>query len=421
MNPDQHEVSYFLGVTLRRLDRDRRGDRARSSAMPDTHERFPEARTQIAGIYEKQGDYARAIAEVERARARGEARPLDLYVASLRSRAGDFDGALEFLQGLLEAGARRRGAALQHRRDPRRGEAQRARRSRWMEKALEKQPDHAGALNYIGYSWAEQGDEPRPGRGVHHRALELKPEDGYITDSLALGLLHARARRSPSSGRAARRARLFERAIRELEQANELTGGDPVISEHMGDVYLLARAEGARARDVPGGAEARPARARAAAAPREARPAAPRARTAVSRRARAARFLAAAAPRPRAPARLPDAGARARRAAAARPRRPAAARAAGGARGDAAPRARAPRAARASRSRASAARRSRASSLLLERPARLRLEVLGRARPARRGARDRRRALRPLSRRAARRSSPARSTRASSTRWRASR
>jgi tetratricopeptide (TPR) repeat protein len=32
---------------------------------------------------------------------------------------------------------------------------------------------------------------------------------------------------------------LLERAIRELEKAAELTGGDPVISEHLGDAYLL--------------------------------------------------------------------------------------------------------------------------------------------------------------------------------------
>jgi len=31
---------------------------------------------------------------------------------------------------------------------------------------------------------------------------------------------------------------MLDRAVRELERANELTGGDPVISEHMGDVYL---------------------------------------------------------------------------------------------------------------------------------------------------------------------------------------
>ena len=29
------------------------------------------------------------------------------------------------------------------------------------------------------------------------------------------------------------------RALEELERADEMTGGDPVISEHIGDAYLL--------------------------------------------------------------------------------------------------------------------------------------------------------------------------------------
>jgi tetratricopeptide (TPR) repeat protein len=32
---------------------------------------------------------------------------------------------------------------------------------------------------------------------------------------------------------------LLRRAIQELEKALQLTGGDPVISEHLGDAYLL--------------------------------------------------------------------------------------------------------------------------------------------------------------------------------------
>jgi tetratricopeptide (TPR) repeat protein len=210
--------------------------------VPDTHERFPEARTQIAGIYEKKGDYDRAIAEVERARARGEARPLDLYVASLRSRAGDFDGALEFLQGLLKQAPD--DAELLYNIGVIHGEAKRTGEAlEWMEKALAKQPDHAGALNYIGYSWAEKGTNLDQAEKYISRALELKPDDGYITDSLAW-VYYMRARELAERGKTRDAKRLYERAIRELEKANELTGGDPVISEHMGDVYLsLGRKE----------------------------------------------------------------------------------------------------------------------------------------------------------------------------------
>jgi tetratricopeptide (TPR) repeat protein len=235
LNPEQHEVDYFLGVTLRRLNQ---ADAAIAAfeRVPETHERFPEARTQIAGIYERRGDYRRAIAEVERARAHGEARPLDLYVASLRSRAGDFEGAFSFLQGLLQAAPD--DAELLYNIGVIHGEAKRTDEAlRWMEKALEKQPDHAGALNYIGYTWAESGTNLDQAEQYISRALQLRPDDGYIADSLAW-VYYMRARSLDDSGRKRDARELFERAIRELERANELTGGDSVISEHMGDVYL---------------------------------------------------------------------------------------------------------------------------------------------------------------------------------------
>jgi tetratricopeptide (TPR) repeat protein len=235
LGPDQHEVSYFLGVTLRRLNRP---DDAIAvfERIPDTHERFPEARTQIAGIYEKRGDFARAIAEVERARSHGEARPLDLYVASLRSRAGDFDGALAFLQGLLQASPD--DAELLYNIGVIHGEAKRSEEAlHWMEQALAKQPDHAGALNYIGYTWAEQGTNLDRAEEYITRALQIRPDDGYIKDSLAW-VYYMRARALTEGGRSRDARELYERSIRELERANELTGGDPVISEHMGDVYL---------------------------------------------------------------------------------------------------------------------------------------------------------------------------------------
>jgi tetratricopeptide (TPR) repeat protein len=235
LNPEQHEVRYFLGVTLRRLDRPDEAIAA-FEGVPDTHERFPEARTQIAGIYEKRGEYDRAIAEVERARSHGEARPLDLYVASLRSRAGDFDGALAFLMGLLEASPD--DAELLYNIGVIHGEAKRSEEAlRWMERALAKQPDHAGALNYIGYSWAERGTNLDQAEQYITRALQIRPDDGYITDSLAW-VYYMRARALVETGRTRDARELLERAISELERANELTGGDPVISEHMGDVYL---------------------------------------------------------------------------------------------------------------------------------------------------------------------------------------
>ena len=88
LNPEQHEVDYFLGVTLRRLEPARRGRSPPSSACPRPTSASPRRAPRSRASTRSAASSTRAIAEVERARARGEARPLDLYVASLRSRRG---------------------------------------------------------------------------------------------------------------------------------------------------------------------------------------------------------------------------------------------------------------------------------------------------------------------------------------------
>ena len=48
-----------------------------------------------------------------------------------------------------------------------------------------------------------------------------------------------RARPLVEAGEKKRAREYIDRALAELEKAAELTGGDPVISEHLGDAYLL--------------------------------------------------------------------------------------------------------------------------------------------------------------------------------------
>ena len=108
----------------------------------------------------------------------------------------------------------------------------------YMLRALEQNPDNASALNYIGYIWAERGINLDEAEGMIMRAIELRPEDGYIVDSLGWGY-YMRARPLIESGRTDEAKPLLDRALQELERAQELTGGDPVILEHIGDTYLL--------------------------------------------------------------------------------------------------------------------------------------------------------------------------------------
>ena len=89
-------------------------------------------------------------------------------------------------------------------------------------RALELEPDQPLVLNYLGYTWVEQGHNLDEAKSMIEKAVELRPEDGYIVDSL---------------GWVAYRLGDFEEAVHQLERAVELVAGDPIINDHLGDAY----------------------------------------------------------------------------------------------------------------------------------------------------------------------------------------
>jgi tetratricopeptide (TPR) repeat protein len=91
-----------------------------------------------------------------------------------------------------------------------------------MREALRLNPDYADALNYIGYSFAERGVRLQEALGLIQKAMALKPNQGYITDSL--GWVYFKLGE-------------YEKAVIELEKANQLTPDDSTIMEHLGDGY----------------------------------------------------------------------------------------------------------------------------------------------------------------------------------------
>lgn len=91
-----------------------------------------------------------------------------------------------------------------------------------LKKALQLYPDQPHVLNYLGYSWVDQGVNLQEGLDMIRKAVSLRPDDGYIVDSL---------------GWAYYRLGRYEDAVKELERAVELKPQDPVINDHLGDAY----------------------------------------------------------------------------------------------------------------------------------------------------------------------------------------
>lgn len=106
--------------------------------------------------------------------------------------------------------------------------------------ALEYRPDDPYVLNYLGYSWADQGKNLQQSLDMIRRAVEAEPNNGFIADSL--GWVYYRLGN-------------YDQALGYLEKAVQLEPYDAVINDHLGDVYwklgrkLEARYQWQRARN----------------------------------------------------------------------------------------------------------------------------------------------------------------------------
>ena len=94
-----------------------------------------------------------------------------------------------------------------------------------LQRAMELAPDQPYILNYLGYSWADQGTNLTKARALIEKAMALKPNDGAITDSLGWVVF----RQGDVAG-----------AIKLLERAAELQPEDATINSHLGDAYWSA-------------------------------------------------------------------------------------------------------------------------------------------------------------------------------------
>lgn len=91
---------------------------------------------------------------------------------------------------------------------------------------LRNEPNHSGALNYLGYLWVERGVKLNLAEKLILRALSVKPHDGYYLDSL--GWLYFKKKE-------------YEKSYKILLKAVESSSGEGVILEHVGDVLVALK------------------------------------------------------------------------------------------------------------------------------------------------------------------------------------
>ena len=87
--------------------------------------------------------------------------------------------------------------------------------------SLNANPNQAYVINYLAYSWIEQGVKIEKSLAMLEKANKLKENDPYITDSLGWALF---------------KLKKYKKAKDYLQLAVKLMPGDPIVNDHYGDV-----------------------------------------------------------------------------------------------------------------------------------------------------------------------------------------
>lgn len=243
LNPEKTNGVMLLGHIAARNDR---YDEAINfyKSVPEDHPKYADARRLAANLLEDAGRIKDALAALQALVDNEDNLDALMQIGDIHRRNENFNDAIriynkaeEKLGGDIPADYWQlhyvRGMSYEQMGNWPKAEAD-------LSAALEFQPEHPFVLNYLGYSWADQGVNLEQSREMIERAVNLRPDDGYIADSLGWVLY---------------RMGLYDQAIAPLERAVELLPYDPVINDHLGDAYwkvgrrLEARFQWQRARN----------------------------------------------------------------------------------------------------------------------------------------------------------------------------
>lgn len=98
----------------------------------------------------------------------------------------------------------------------------------WLQQVLDEFPEDPGALNDLGYLWADESVHLERARRMIEQAVEAEPDNAAFRDSLGWVLF---------------RQGQYERAAAELEKAAAMEP-DPVVLDHLGDAYAKLKQPG---------------------------------------------------------------------------------------------------------------------------------------------------------------------------------
>ena len=219
--PENSTLNFFTGMAHEAND-DFRAAIARFKKIKPEHPQYKKTIIRTAYLYKQLGENQTAVEYLED-KARTYPKDIDIitFLASFFEKEGHFEKAFGVLNKGLEdspdntsllfkLGAVQDKAGLKDE------------SILTMKKIILLDPKDAGALNYLGYSYADKGIHLDEALSLIQKAYELKPDDGYIIDSLGW-VYYKRGD--------------YDKAVEYLEKAVEMTSFESIISDHLGDAY----------------------------------------------------------------------------------------------------------------------------------------------------------------------------------------
>ncbi|MCF8077249.1 MAG: tetratricopeptide repeat protein, partial [Desulfotignum sp.] len=221
-DPDNDNFNFFLGLAHESNGQPEQAIDHYLKVSP-AHPQYKKTQLTLAFLYREIGQTEKAVAFLEQHHRQA---PDDIdfitYLAAFYENENQLEKAMALLSKGLENA--RENTALLFRLGAVQDKAGLKDESiATMKEIIRLDPEDASALNYLGYTYADLGIHLDDAEVLIRKALEIKPNDGYILDSM--GWVYFQQGK-------------FDKAVGYLERAAELTDYEAIIAAHLADAYL---------------------------------------------------------------------------------------------------------------------------------------------------------------------------------------
>lgn len=222
LEPKSDKIIYYLGVLYEEAGR-LNDALTMFEKVPPKSGLYKDARLRLAYNYKQAGDIKRSKGILHEAVRKSPKTPeFYQYLSGMLEAEKDYEGAIKVLERAVRVFPDNYKVyyaigVLYDKMDDTESAIE------WMRKVLTVDPKNASAMNYIGYMLTESGRDLDEAERLLQEAAHLKPEDGYIIDSL--GWLYFKKGD-------------LTRAIALLKKALGLMPNEPTILKHIGQFYL---------------------------------------------------------------------------------------------------------------------------------------------------------------------------------------